>query len=90
MYDPIVDVKQFHQFIAQQLTSGDAELSPEGLLDEYRMIHPIDDDEFDDDGLTDLEAVQEALDDIAAGDKGISLEEFDRKFREEHGLPPRK
>ena len=36
----------------------------------------------------DLEAIQEALDAIEQGDRGISLEEFDREFRALHGLPP--
>jgi hypothetical protein len=35
-----------------------------------------------------IAAVRAALDDMAAGDTGITLEEFDRQFRAKHGLPP--
>ncbi len=35
----------------------------------------------------DMAAIQEALQDMANGDKGIPFEEFDRDFRERHRLP---
>jgi hypothetical protein len=35
----------------------------------------------------DLRAVQEALEDILAGDRGIMFEEVDKQFRKKHGLP---
>ena len=33
-------------------------------------------------------ALSEALADMEAGDHGIPLEEFDRKFRQRHSIPP--
>lgn len=35
----------------------------------------------------DLMAIREALEDMANGDQGKSLEEFDRDFRKQHGIP---
>jgi hypothetical protein len=32
-------------------------------------------------------AIQEALDDVANGDRGVPFEEFDREFRKRHNLP---
>jgi len=37
----------------------------------------------------DVAAIQEALDDLAKGDKGILFEDFHREFRERHHLPSR-
>lgn len=36
----------------------------------------------------DTSAIQEAIDDLANGDRGMPFEEFDRQFRERHNLPP--
>lgn len=35
----------------------------------------------------DIEAIQEAIDDMENGDMGIPFEEFYRDFRERHRLP---
>jgi hypothetical protein len=35
----------------------------------------------------DVAAVRESLADMAAGDNGVPLDEFDREFRAKHGLP---
>ena len=35
----------------------------------------------------DVAAIQEALDDLTSGDKGMPFEDFDREFRERHHLP---
>ncbi len=35
----------------------------------------------------DILAIEEALDDLAKGDCGVSFEDFDRDFRKRHGLP---
>lgn len=78
------ELREFHRFLSEQLAQGDAVVSPEEALDQWRTIHPSEAAFADD-----LAAVQEALDDMAAGDIGAPLEEFDRQFRQRHGLPAR-
>lgn len=74
------ELNAFHQFVGSQLETG-AKLSPEEALDQWRAMHPSDED------MEEIEAmVQEALDSIAAGDKGRPFEEFDREFRRRHGF----
>lgn len=70
--------------IAQRQT--DSDMSLHDLLDRWEVAHPT---EISDEEADDIVAmVQEALDGIAAGDKGMSLEEFDREFRHRNNLPP--
>jgi hypothetical protein len=76
------ELHKFHQFLAEKLAAGEAEMSPEEALDQWRAAHP-DSEEF----AADLAAVREALDDMAHGDEGTPLAEFDRGFRQRHGLP---
>lgn len=71
----------FHRFVADQLRQGREHVSPEEALDLWRTQHPS--AEFDDETVL---AVQEALDDMQAGDEGIPIREFDREFRSRHGL----
>ena len=79
--DLSVELKEFHDFVGRKLAAGDAVLSPEEALDQWRDAHPSS-DVF----VKDVAAVQEALDDMAAGDVGLPLDEFDRQFRQRHGL----
>jgi hypothetical protein len=37
----------------------------------------------------DVAAIQEALDDVANGDRGMPFAQFDREFRIRHNLPAR-
>jgi hypothetical protein len=79
------DLRRFHQFVAEKVSSGSDNLSPEEVLDQWRNLHPAP-------GATDpdeLAAIQEAVDDLEAGDKGIPFEDFDREFRARRNLPPR-
>ncbi len=59
-------------------------LTPEDLIDLWRDQHPSRDEPSDV-----VAAVNVALAELDAGKEGMSLEEFDRKFRERNGLPPR-
>ena len=56
--------------------------SPEEALDEWPWLHP--DAQT---GSEETAAIQEALADMADGDRGIPFEEFDRDFRTRHNLP---
>jgi hypothetical protein len=77
------ELVNFHEFLSQKLRSSAARLSPEEVLDLWRAEHPVADDY-----ASDAAALQEALADMEAGDRGIPLEEFDRKFRQRHSIPP--
>ena len=70
------ELAAFHSFVGNQLQSGQEGLSPEDALEMWRDQHP------DSAAEDDTEAVREALADLAAGDRGVSIEEADREFRQ--------
>jgi hypothetical protein len=75
------ELAEFHRFVAEKLAKGEADLSPEAAVDQWRDLHP------DTAALAeDLAAVKEALADM---DRGMPFDEFDREFRAKHNLPPR-
>ncbi len=76
-----LELREFHEFLSDKLAESHPVLSPEEALDEWRAVHP-----HEEAFAEDVAAVQEALDDMAAGDVGVSPEEFDRQFRQRHGL----
>jgi hypothetical protein len=82
--DMLPELAQFHDFLAEKLAHGSSHLSPEEVLDEWRTTHPASEASADD-----YEAVRQALAAMEAGDTGVPLEEFDRRMRAKHGLPPR-
>jgi hypothetical protein len=76
------ELRDFHRYLGEKLSNGQVNWSPEEALDEWRRLHP--------ESLASTEdtlAIQEALSDLANGDRGISFEEFDRDFRKRHNLP---
>jgi hypothetical protein len=76
------DLRDFHRFVGEKVSNGGASLSPEEILDEWRLLHP------DPAGAeAELAAIQEAVDDMENGDAGISFAEFDRDFRARRNLP---
>ena len=77
------DLREFQRFLNEKVDSGGAALSPEEILDEWRMLHP-DTEALEEDAA----AIQEALDDLVQGDTGIPFDEFDRGFRARRNLPP--
>lgn len=79
--DPAADLARFYQFISDRLNSGEP-LSPEEALDLWRAGNPPTDDSDDT-----VAAVREALAEMEKGDCGVGLDEFDRAFRQRHGLP---
>jgi hypothetical protein len=80
--DPTAELARFHEFIASHVAKG-GRLTPEEALDLWRAKHPSPDDAADT-----VQALRDALTDMEAGDCGVPLEEFDRTFRQRHGLPP--
>lgn len=75
------ELASFHEFVAIKLSEKKADLSPEEVLDLWRDEHPLVEEQ--DDATA---AVMEALADMEAGDLGRPWEEFDREFRQRHGL----
>ncbi len=77
------ELREFHAFVGAQLSANRIPLSPEDAIDLWRDQHPNQEE-----SAAVVAAVREALDDMAAGDTGMPLEEYDRQFRLRHGLPP--
>ena len=78
----IKELREFHRFLTDKLSADGIDVSPEEALDEWRRVHPQN-QAFDED----VAAIQEALDDMAKGDRGILWDEFDPEFRKRHNLP---
>jgi hypothetical protein len=79
---PLNELREFHTFVGEKVNNGGASLTPEEVLEEWRLLHPTPEavDE-------DIAAIQEAIDDIESGDVGVAFEEFDREFRARRNLP---
>jgi hypothetical protein len=67
------DLKNFHDFVADQLANGGAELTPDQVLVMWR------------ERVDTITAVREALDAVDAG-RTKPLDEFSKDFRQRHGL----
>ena len=76
------ELHEFHRFLSTKLSNGGADLSPEEVLDEWRQDHP--DPEIDED---DVAAIQEAIDDMEAGDRGRPADEVIADLRKLLGMP---
>ncbi len=63
---PIDDLRDFHRFVGDKVSNGDASLSPEDVLDEWRALHPRADELADD-----VAAIRGAIDNLENGDEGI-------------------
>lgn len=79
--EPSAELVQFQRFLNERIEAGVA-LTPEEALDLWRDENPVAED-FQES----VAAIREALADMAAGDTGIPLEQFDAEFRRRHGLP---
>jgi hypothetical protein len=71
----------FHQFLSEKIAAGERTLSPEEALDEWRAANRSEAEIAED-----VAAIRESLEDLANGDTGVPLAEFDREFRPRHGL----
>jgi hypothetical protein len=78
------ELRDFHAFVGAQLTAISEPLSTEDLMDLWRDQHPRVEE-----ASAVAAAVRAALDDMAAGDTGVPLDEYDRQFRARHGMSPR-
>ena len=75
----MTDAESFYQFLGQSLSTGARATPPEALLRTWREQREYEET---------CEDIRQGIADMEAG-RFVTLEEFDRKFREKNGLPPR-
>ena len=78
----IDELTAFHSFVAEKLQKSGPKPSPEEVVDEWRELHP--EPEID---KEEVAAIQEALDDMAAGDHGRPFDDVIADIRNKLGLP---
>lgn len=75
------DVRQFREFVNQQVDNQPVALSPEEILDQWRAEHPLPDEE-----AASAVEIQESLEEMEAGVRGIpardAITEARRMLRE--------
>ena len=75
------ELERFRDFIAEQLSNGGSDLSPEETLDLWRANNPLSEE------LTNSVAeIVEVLADIEAGDPGRDAKEVLSDLRNKHGI----
>lgn len=74
------ELQEFALFIQTKLNNGENKLLPEEVLDEWREAHPSE-EEFEEN----VQAIQEALDQMDCSEKGLSAAESVRRLRERIG-----
>jgi hypothetical protein len=77
------DPRAFHDFLGTKLSSGSNGLTLEEYLDLWEYENSPEEEREET-----IRAIQHGLEDMHAG-RMRPFEEFDREFRERHGLPPR-
>ena len=78
------ELREFRDFVVEKLNNGGTDLSPEEVLDQFRVLHP------DPSELTEsVSAVRQALTDMAAGDRGRPVDDVLTDLRTRHNLPRR-
>ncbi|MEQ1825343.1 MAG: hypothetical protein ABL921_05330 [Pirellula sp.] len=75
------ELASFHEFLSHKVKDFGTSASPEEMLDLWRSTHPS---ELD--FRNDVKALQYAIDEMKAGDRGIRLPEFDTEFRKKHSI----
>lgn len=75
------ELLSFHNFVAEQLKTGDNCLSPAEALELWRLQNRTS-EEFE----ADAQAIREALDDFDAGEVGTPVDDFVQEFRKRHGI----
>lgn len=81
------DLGAFIQFAKAEL-EADKHLTLPEALDKWRETHPYEPSEEESQEIDAL--VQEAIDDLAAGSRCISAEEFEQELAQEFGLKPKR
>jgi hypothetical protein len=76
------ELESFHRFLGDQLAHHDSTLTPEECLELWRAQNPSAEG-FE----TEAQAIQEAIDDMKAGDPGQPLQPFLTEFRARKSIP---
>ena len=79
------ELEDFVRFVLRLVESGEKELSPEDALMRWQMEN-LTPEEYDEE----VAAIQEAFDDMRAGDRGIPMNEFFARMDKKYGFPPKK
>lgn len=77
------DLRAFRGFIDEQLANGQADLALDEALARWEYENSSQEERTET-----IQAIQRGLADIEAG-RVRPVEDFDREFRQKHGLPPR-
>ncbi|HXY34689.1 MAG TPA: hypothetical protein VEI07_10710 [Planctomycetaceae bacterium] len=75
------ELARFNRFVSEKIGAGGGDISPEEALDLWRAENPAAEERAEA-----VRALKEALEELRAGDAGVSLEDFDTAFRERNGL----
>ena len=78
---PTHELESFHRFLGEQLANGGSSLTPEECLEPWRAENPVGEEL-----RASVQAIQEALADMEAGDTGQLLEPFLAEFRQRNNL----
>ena len=78
----IDELSAFQAFLTEKLKNGGPRPSPEEAVDEWRGLNP--EPEVDPDEVA---AIQEAIDDMNAGDHGRPADEVMAELRAKYGMP---
>ena len=78
------ELREFHDFVGEKLSNGGTDLSPEEVLDQFRVLHP-----GPNELMESVSAVRQALTDMAAGDRGRPVDDVLTDLRTRHNLPRR-
>ena len=78
------ELEGFGQFVLGLVASGEEQLTPEQALLRWKLgqLSPEEQDE-------EIAAIEEALADMAAGDRGMPADEFLQQLDAKLGIPPR-
>lgn len=74
--DTQTELAEFHRFVGERLQAG-ARLSPEEVFEEWQLVHP--DQELHEQNVR---AIQAALREMEAGDRGIPADEHIKQLTE--------
>ena len=77
---PETELREFIDFASEHLNETGSELTPEDVLDLWRGRHPLPDELSES-----VAAIERALAQADRGE-GLSLDEFDRRFRARHQI----